>query len=764
MQDLWTGVPSKPSRRLSVALVLALTATLLVVTRNPSPAAGVDPSGIRSWAIENEASSHSHTQAEAVADAQRFDVITALRGSYRSHVPAMKQANPALRLFVYMNGAFAQAGQKDAFPADWYLRDASGNKVQNNWGIWLMNPSNAGWVDNRVQECASALAHSGYDGCFIDNLGPGAIWAPSLSGDPINPATGKVWTEKEWMSATSVIASRVRQAQSPRPVIVNGLGAGFSYFSEWAPTSQLLDVSDYGIAEMWIRPASQGITSHRSEASWKQDVDLLVDASARGKRVLATTKVWVDGTQAQKDAWHEYALASFLLADDGSHHFTFSYGRSEDPTAGHPWWSIDLGDPTDGYAKIDGVYQRDFTAGKVLVNPTTSTVTVDLGTTYGDLHGQSSSSVTLAPHTGRILQLQDVAGTGFDGSTGTEPSVDGTSGSDGAITGTVSADGDDWRVHEFSISDPTTLSATLSWDDPTADLDLGLRDPAGTWVAWASSTTETSEALQVDMTAAGTWTLGIKARSGSATFELVEHLTAVADATSGEETSGNPTTDESSTTSSDGTTDETSDGEASTGVVTAGGDDWHVYHFTVPEPGQLSASLTWDDPSADLQLGLRDPMGTWVAWASSTAGNSEVLQVLVTMAGTWTLGIKARAGSAAYELVQHLNSSSAAPAQAQQMLASLDTTRSGPINNRSLEARLVVVDGAGAPVEGSVVELALRHSDGAVVGRATLTTAADGSAQVKWRKIPAGCYVVEVASLQGPLPWDGVVPDNGACI
>lgn len=732
MQDLWTGVPSKPSRRLSVALVLALTATLLVVTRSPSPAAGTDPSGIRSWAIENEASSHSYTQAEAVADAQRFNLITALRGSYRGHVPAMKQANPDLQLLVYMNGAFAQAGQRDAFPADWYLRDAAGNKIQNNWGIWLMNPSHTGWVDNRVQECANALAYSGYDGCFIDNLGPGAIWSPSLSADPINPATGKVWTEKEWMAATSVIASRVRQALSPRPLIVNGLGAGFSYFSAWAPTSQLLGVADYGIAEMWIRPASQGITSYRPEASWKQDVDLLVDASARGKSVLATTKVWVDGTQAQKDAWHEYALASFLLADDGTHHFTFSYGRHEDPTAGHPWWSIDLGDPTGGYVKADGVYQRDFAAGKVLVNPTTSPVTVHLGATYVGVDGQSLSSVTLAPYTGRILRAKDTP----------EPVTGGTAESDGTITGTVSADGDDWHLHPFSISDPAALSATLSWDDPTADLNVGLRDPAGNWVAWARSTSENPEDLRFDMRATGTWALGVKAHAGRATYALVANITAVADSS---------------------TDPQPSDGSTWTGDVTAGGDDWHTHDISVAEPGRLSASLEWDDPTADLQLGLRDPSGSWVAWASSTA-NPEVLEVELGVTGTWTLGVKAKSGSAAYQLVVQQAPSSQVAAADELRFARLETTPGGRANNRWLDSRLVVVDGAGTPVADVGVDLVLRRGDGSAHARATAVTAPDGSAQVRWRKLPAGCYVVEVASVQGPLPWDGVVPDNGACI
>jgi hypothetical protein len=51
------------------------------------------------------------------------------------------------------------------------------------------------------------------------------------------------------------------------------------------------------------------------------------------------------------------------------------------------------------------VYQRSFSNGRVVVNPSTATVRLALGTTYRTPSGASVTSLTLAPHTAQILTL-----------------------------------------------------------------------------------------------------------------------------------------------------------------------------------------------------------------------------------------------------------------------------------------------------------------------------------------------------------------------
>ncbi len=353
--------------------------------------------------MENEAGNHRHDDKQVLAHARDFDVITALPSSYRGRVRAMKKANPDLTVFGYYNGTFAYNGESTKYPESWYARDGRGNKIRNNWGVWMMDPSNPKWAQERAEYCANLIAESGYDGCMMDNMGSGTLAASTLTGQPINPATGNVWTHGEWLRATSRIAATVRARIAPAPLLVNGMVSGNSYFNSAAPARQLLDSADYGLAETWMRTATQPATSLRTEAAWRNDVDLLVDAGARGKRILTLTKMWAPGSTAEKRQWHRFAFASFLLGDDGSHHFAFSYGRGVNAMAGHDLTDVAIGDPVGPYAKVGGVYQRSFTKGRVVVNPTQATVTVPLGAAYTDIDGARVTSVTLAPGSASIL-------------------------------------------------------------------------------------------------------------------------------------------------------------------------------------------------------------------------------------------------------------------------------------------------------------------------------------------------------------------------
>ena len=382
------------------ALIAALVGALA-----PVPTSAATSDSLPVGAFENMSPDHAHARTEAIAHAQRFDVIVATRNAYRDYVADMKATNPRLVLLAYMNGTFAQETQGSTFPSTWYLRDSSGNKVRSRaYGNYLMNPNNAAWRRNRADFCLSLLAKSRYDGCSIDMLGAAPLEPGYLTSQPVNPATGQAFTGGEWMRATAAVAADVKAALGSRPVYANGLRNGVQYFDDRASSEVLLDAANGGIAESWLRASTWSITKHRSEAEWRRDVDLIVDAEGRGDAVVTLTKVWTSGTTAQKDAWHEYALASFLMGSGGRSRFSFSYDRNAPATSDHPWWHVNIGTPSARYGKINGVYQRPYTAGKVLVNPTDAPVTVSLGAAYTDFRGNRMSSLTLPPHSGKVLK------------------------------------------------------------------------------------------------------------------------------------------------------------------------------------------------------------------------------------------------------------------------------------------------------------------------------------------------------------------------
>lgn len=75
---------------------------------------------------------------------------------------------------------------------------------------------------------------------------------------------------------------------------------------------------------------------------------------------------------------------------------------------------------------------------------------------------------------------------------------------------------------------------------------------------------------------------------------------------------------------------------------------WQVIPIDVPGPGTISATLAWST-SADLNLFLRDPSGQGIAW-SNRSDNPEVILHDVEEAGTYSLAVLFRSGSATYEL------------------------------------------------------------------------------------------------------------------
>jgi len=399
-------------------LVLALLATACVGGQGSegedyAPRASIEtsppptPLASGAWAAQNQAGAGRVDRADAVADARRFDIIVSLPSTYRRQVAAMKAANPQLVLLALVSATLAGHDlSPSALPRNWYLRDELGHRVRSN-GLWipqyLMDPSAPGWIRDRVRTCRRALHLSGYAGCMVDVLGLAPLDPNYVSGLPVDPATGEVWTNGKWLETTSHLAAEVKAHVAGAVVVGNGLMSGPRYFDPSAPTSQILEGVDGGVAEAWLRGAWQPLARYPTEEQWKQSVDMLADVEHRGKELLVLTKAWAAGTAAEKDAWHEFALASFLLGENARTFFSFSSGFNGDPTAADPMWGIQLGSPTGAYTQIDNAYMRSFQNGLVLVNPTLVATTVPLDHTYVTMRGTSVKMVTLEPHTAEIL-------------------------------------------------------------------------------------------------------------------------------------------------------------------------------------------------------------------------------------------------------------------------------------------------------------------------------------------------------------------------
>ena len=308
-------MPKLPRVMHQIALLSVVAATLIATPPAGASTATGDDNALKVWAATMGGRQKLKSD-QALHAARTFDVIVGLPRTYDVYAADMRAANPDLKLIAYMNGAYAQSGQATRFPDDWYARDVNGAKVvSTEWGNYFMNVGHPGWVDRVTRECTKRTTTAGWNGCYLDMLGMATLTAGYLSGLPVNPATGTVWTKPELATANSYLARRVQEVNPNRYVIANGLGSGSQYFGPtWGPTKKLLDGVPGGNAQGFIRGANTPISTFPSVNNWKKDVDMLVNAGSRGRSVFTMTRIWnTPATKAQKDAVHRFTLASFLL-------------------------------------------------------------------------------------------------------------------------------------------------------------------------------------------------------------------------------------------------------------------------------------------------------------------------------------------------------------------------------------------------------------------------------------------------------------------
>lgn len=393
------------------AVLCALVAAAATVSAVPGPAtASTVGGGIRTWTpLSEHPPPGTVSSTSAVSVAKSFDLVTALRGTFAGRVPTMHKANPNVKVLAYTNAMFAQSGQAATFPASYYSYDAKGQKVRTtNYGNYMMNPrsleggaAGASWADERFRQCRNAALESGYDGCFLDLLGTAPLKAGYVTSPPIDPATGKQWTETSYLAATSALANQIRKLLSADGhgnllVYGNGLGSGPRFY---AGSKVLLPSLDGGIAESWMRTGPSSLTLWPTETQWKQNVSML----AAGK-IYASVKTFAPGTTAQKEQWHKYSLASFLLGADSADGFSFLGSPTSDYAVSSPWWATKLGRPSGAYTRSGAAYVRTFASGKAVVNPTTGVTSVSLGAKYCGLTGFSGNKITLGAHSGDVLR------------------------------------------------------------------------------------------------------------------------------------------------------------------------------------------------------------------------------------------------------------------------------------------------------------------------------------------------------------------------
>jgi len=391
--------------RALLAAAAAITIGLPLAPADAATGAPARPGGVAlTWAPTYMSTQHSFSQTEAVALAKQFDLIAGMPISFKGDVPAMKNVTPDLTVLTYANATFLD-GSTAGIPEAEFAHNSSGGRIRStNFGNYLMEPSNAGWRSRSVDKCHDRSASAGYDGCLLDMLTMGIFAKGYVTSLPRKPGGG-AYTQTEWRAQLIRLADQF-QAGNTRVHVGNAVSNAFRYWDADVTSRELVLSMPAAQMEDFLRGSGDSASRFPSASDWRGAVDVIRDMEAHGVAGLFTTKLWSSASAAQVAQWQKFSMASFLMGANGNSYFAFTRSRDKAGATGAnaPYrMPKNLGSPTTGMTASGAAFVRSFGNGKAVVNPSASTVTVNLGGSYRSLSGRTVSSVTLAPHSGEVL-------------------------------------------------------------------------------------------------------------------------------------------------------------------------------------------------------------------------------------------------------------------------------------------------------------------------------------------------------------------------
>ncbi len=378
----------------------ALGVAVLAATAFSLATAATGSARVHDWLFDPDGSSVVNTRSEAVLVARRYDVIVA-GPRYHQFLGVMRATHPRIVIAPYHKGTAVQGSQLTWIKAHhpkWLLRTAGGSLIRSGiYGTYLIDPGNLGVHAWQADFARHAVAN-GWNGIYLDSMGLYAF--NGFRGTPINPRSGQAFTTTGWLKATTGLAAAVDAAVRV-PVMVNGMRTGPGY---WKGTRVLLAGAQKGEFEGCFRDATSGITRYPSSSSWLATVRALSDIQARGRSAMCWTKTWTSATSAQIKRWHDFALASFMLAAWGKNqYFSFSGSRKETALTWFGDGRYTLGKKVSGIKHVGDLYKRRFANGVVIVNPSGTSDSIALTSSFVFPSGRRSKLATLPAHTGLIL-------------------------------------------------------------------------------------------------------------------------------------------------------------------------------------------------------------------------------------------------------------------------------------------------------------------------------------------------------------------------
>ena len=342
------------------------------------------------YAQDWNGSANGRTTAQWQQVAQTYAVLVGSTGAmYGNMIPQLHAWNPSLKVLVYDLGPYTIKGSTEyntlaASHPSYFAHDASGHLITmkaasgspafpNNY---LMDEGNAGWQSWEASRVLGNINQYGFDGAYLDSMAPG----PTSGGDtglPIDPTTGHAYTATSWMQAEGRAMSVIKAAIGAKFLFSTGLVNGPEFTSY---THYLTDSTANGAqTDSWLRLSGSSPAQYPSASTLASDLAMVQSINARGKAFFGWTKVWTTATAAQESAWNTYALAAYLLVDNGTtDYYSFSAPNlnADRTTIYYSNELAALGPATGAFTLSGGVYSRAFANGAVTLNTNNNTASI----------------------------------------------------------------------------------------------------------------------------------------------------------------------------------------------------------------------------------------------------------------------------------------------------------------------------------------------------------------------------------------------------
>jgi hypothetical protein len=319
---------------------------------------------------------------------------------------------------------------------DWFMHNAAGQRLSNSTDNWYLHDiTNPAWRQYWVNSVIADMRAEGSQGVFADSFeaGVGSFWFDQYdvrfdgtnAGNPAYWPNGRTWMDLRLQLSNYMVAN---MAATPEGFLylpnIDAQVTGWENMNySYIDGAMLEDFGDWG----------GGYLKSGDPSNWTLSMNRALALSNQNKVLIMEPSLFNQPDAGTSPLQREFLIGTYLLIKGNYTYINMLAPHSSVNAYYFPEYQINLGPAITPLATDvsqylwNGAYRRDFQNGIVLVNPTNTTLTINLGKTYqqvtgtgggilsdasldasgnyigGTLHQQSVSQVTLVPGSAAIL-------------------------------------------------------------------------------------------------------------------------------------------------------------------------------------------------------------------------------------------------------------------------------------------------------------------------------------------------------------------------